>query len=265
MSTELKEFFKLSIITINLNNRLGLANTILSIECQENKHFEYLVIDGKSNDGSTELLNSIRHPYYRSISEPDLGIYNAFNKGILMASGKYILFLNSGDELLSSLSVDLILKNLNQNYKFNVFNCLQIDTSRAESSVYLPTKISLEYLLRNFIPHPSTLIYRSVFDEIGLYDENFKFAGDHEFFIRAMILKYSFCVQNEFVSKHYLDGLSNNSGNISIILNERRLAVEKNVSSKFISDSIFFYLEYGKFKSILRRLKIFVKFLLFKD
>ena len=90
---------KLSIITINYNNRDGLQKTIESVVSQSFKDFEWIVIDGGSNDGSRELIERYAESISYWVSEPDKGIYNAMNKGIKASNGDYLLFLNSGDSL----------------------------------------------------------------------------------------------------------------------------------------------------------------------
>ena len=101
---------KLSIITINRNNAAGLRKTIESVVSQTYTDFEYIIIDGASTDGSVEVIKEYAEAtlpcgeglgerlYW--VSEPDKGIYNAMNKGILKAQGEYLLFLNSGDWLV---------------------------------------------------------------------------------------------------------------------------------------------------------------------
>ena len=94
----------LSIITINRNNAAGLEKTMRSVASQIGGDFEYVVIDGASTDGSVEVIHSCEATFgerMKWISEPDKGIYNAMNKGIGMATGDYLQFLNSGDTLVS--------------------------------------------------------------------------------------------------------------------------------------------------------------------
>ena len=90
---------KLSIITVNLNNREGLRKTAESVVSQTYKDYEWIVIDGGSTDGSKELIEQYAEHISYWVSEPDKGIYNAMNKGIRQAHGEYFLFLNSGDSL----------------------------------------------------------------------------------------------------------------------------------------------------------------------
>lgn len=89
---------KLSIITICLNNLEELKRTVASVLQQTCKEFEYIIIDGGSTDGCKEYIEGLAG-VSQWISEPDKGIYNAMNKGIRIAGGEYVLFLNSGDEL----------------------------------------------------------------------------------------------------------------------------------------------------------------------
>src|SRR4051812_40720498 len=92
----------LSIITINYNNRAGLELTMKSVFGQTWTDYEYLVIDGGSDDGSREYIESNARKLKYWVSEKDAGIFNAQNKGAKKSSGNYLLFLNSGDVLASA-------------------------------------------------------------------------------------------------------------------------------------------------------------------
>ena len=103
---------KLSIITINYNNASGLRKTIESVVNQTSLEFEYIVIDGASTDGSIEIIKEFKDKITFWVSEPDTGIYNAMNKGIHSAKGKYCQFLNSGDSLVPPNVTESMLFNL---------------------------------------------------------------------------------------------------------------------------------------------------------
>lgn len=92
---------KLSIITVNLNNRDGLKRPIDSVVSQTFTNYEWIVIDGGSTDGSRELIEQYSNHFAYWCNEPDKGIYNAMNKGIAHAKGEWLQFLNSGDVLYS--------------------------------------------------------------------------------------------------------------------------------------------------------------------
>ena len=90
---------KCSIVTINRNNASGLEKTMQSVASQTFKDFEYIIIDGASTDASVDVIKAREADFahIKWMSEPDSGIYNAMNKGIRMATGDYVQFLNSGD------------------------------------------------------------------------------------------------------------------------------------------------------------------------
>ena len=102
---------KLSIITINFNDREGLDKTIQSVINQAYKEFEYIVIDGASTDGSVDVIKKYADKLTHWVSEPDSGIYNAMNKGTQMASGEYCLYLNSGDFLAEDDVLERLFEN----------------------------------------------------------------------------------------------------------------------------------------------------------
>ena len=92
---------KISVITINLNNAEGLRRTLDSVFRQTTHDFELVVVDGASTDGSVELIHTHADRIDRWVSEPDGGIYNAMNKAVAMATGEYVIFMNSGGGLFS--------------------------------------------------------------------------------------------------------------------------------------------------------------------
>ena len=92
---------KLSVITIIYNNVRDIERTMLSVLNQVYTNIEYIVIDGQSTDGSLQIIEKYKPRIAHLISEPDNGIYDAMNKGLALATGDYVLFMNSGDEIYS--------------------------------------------------------------------------------------------------------------------------------------------------------------------
>lgn len=199
---------KLSIITINYNNLEGLKKTIESVSSQTCKEFEYLIIDGGSTDGSVAYIESKSDAIDYWISEPDKGIYNAMNKGIELATGEYVLFINSGDHLFSDKVVKSAEKYL-QSYDVIYFN-LQIISEDNRFKIHsLPDKLKFSDFFIDSWPHPSTFTKRELFDKVGLYDENLKIFSDWKFMILALF-KYqcSYLKVDEILSTFYLGGIS---------------------------------------------------------
>ncbi len=99
---------KLSVITIVYNNVKDIERTVNSVLQQHYPYIEYIIIDGASTDGTLEVINSYRKKISKIVSEPDKGIYDAMNKGMQYATGDYVLFMNSGDEIYDSHTVERV-------------------------------------------------------------------------------------------------------------------------------------------------------------
>jgi glycosyltransferase involved in cell wall biosynthesis len=192
---------KLTIVTINFNNVSGLKKTMNSVLSQSSLDFEYIVIDGNSHDGSIELIKQFNHSsleHFSWISEPDSGIYNAMNKGIRMAKGEYIQFLNSGDTLAANDVTEKMLAYL--------FPSPQGERVGVRSSILygnmlkpLPKRIHRDRGFAGRIPtildfyigtlnHSSAYIKRSLFDTYGLYDESLKIVSDWKWYLQVIAL-----------------------------------------------------------------------------
>jgi glycosyltransferase involved in cell wall biosynthesis len=216
---------KLSIITVNYNNLKGLKKTMESVVNQIWKEFEYIVIDGGSTDGSAAYIASQSENIDYWVSEPDKGVYNAMNKGILKATGEYLLFLNSGDEFFSN-------EILGQNYKSIIlhdiiyFNLQVIDEEKMFIKKY-PDELLFSYFVNDTLPHPATFIKASLFSKVGLYDESLKIVSDWKFFV-ASICKFSasYIRIDDTLSTFYLDGISSQTKNKDVILIEKHKVLE---------------------------------------
>jgi glycosyltransferase involved in cell wall biosynthesis len=103
---------KITVITINHNNKSGLEKTIKSVCNQSNTDFEYIVIDGGSSDGSKEIIEDYQNEIACWVSEKDNGIYHAMNKGIKEAAGEFVVFMNSGDVFYNETIIDSLLNQL---------------------------------------------------------------------------------------------------------------------------------------------------------
>jgi glycosyltransferase involved in cell wall biosynthesis len=201
----------LSIITINLNNSLGLTNTLESVICQHYQDYEYIIIDGGSTDGSVDVIQDHSDKLSYWISEPDHGIYHAMNKGIIKSAGDYLLFLNSGDRLtepgiLSRVAeyfgkADILFGNLINHYEqHGIFK-----------EVRFPDKVTFDYFHTSSLPHPSSFIKRSLFNNYGFYNENLRIASDWEFFVKAIIRNNCSYLHLDFpVSVYNMNGISEN-------------------------------------------------------
>jgi glycosyltransferase involved in cell wall biosynthesis len=178
---------KLSIITINLNNKAGLERTIQSVTGQTYSDFEYILIDGGSDDGSVDIIKKYEEKFSYWISENDNGIYNAMNKGILKANGEYCLFINSGDLFIKSTILDEMLSYINGEDILYGNGFFQAKGNKLEK-LECPARLTLGFFCLYSLFHPATLIRKSLFDNYGLYNESNKIISDGEFFIKTIIL-----------------------------------------------------------------------------
>ena len=216
---------KLSIITINFNNRAGLEKTLKSVTFQTFYDYEYIIIDGGSTDGSLELIKEFVKKITYWVSEPDKGIYNAINKGISKSTGEYCLFLNSGDYLAKSDSL-LKLFSLNLNEDIIYWNFYVINKKRKIRKFIQPDVPSAALFYNGSLNHQSCLIKRSLFEKFGMYDENYLILSDKLFFIKTIIFGKTLTRHlNLFLTCYDGDGISAKS--ISIVKEERERIQEE--------------------------------------
>lgn len=225
---------KLSIITINFNDKKGLEKTMKSVVAQTSTDFEYIVIDGGSTDGSLDLIKEYAHKISYWVSEPDTGIYNAMNKGISRASGEYCQFLNSGDYLASNTVTEEMLAN-NEISSFIYGNMLKL---MSNGKVYPNKQIetnSLFTFYRSSLNHSTTYIKRNLFEKYGYYDENLKIVSDWKFFLKAIgINGENVSYQDVDVIYFDMNGISNT--NKQLEAKERRLTLEEIIPSSVLAD-----------------------------
>ena len=189
---------KLSIITINYNNRDGLQKTIDSIVSQSFKDFEWIVIDGGSTDGSRELIEQHAERFSYWVSEPDKGVYNAMNKGIVQAKGEYINFMNSGDGFASSTILEEIFSaSHTADVLYGYMMRGGLDGEVNNLSMMKPNLTWIDFY-QDGLPHQATFIKRSLFNQFGLYDENLKAVSDWKFFVNAFVYHKT---TSEFIPK----------------------------------------------------------------
>lgn len=179
---------KISIITVNYNNKRGLANTALSIASQTAHDIEWIIIDGGSTDGSVDIINEYKEHVTFWKSEKDNGIYNAMNKGISHATGDYVIFMNSGDTFVSCKCLEGVMKR-----KISADIVIgDIVLSYEDGSHYYkqsPANLSVQRLLKESVPHQSSFIKLSVLKQNGGYDESYTIISDYVFCWRMIIEK----------------------------------------------------------------------------
>lgn len=173
---------KISIITINYNNKNGLQKTIKSVIGQIYSFFEFIVIDGGSTDGSVEVIEEYRDKIDYWISEKDNGIYNAMNKGIRHASGDYLNFMNSGDCFHDNKVLEHILPYLDKDIVVGKY----LKNNQSVAWGFPKKEVTMADLYRGTLNHQATFFSSSLFQN-GLYDERFSIVSDWKFYIEQLV------------------------------------------------------------------------------
>lgn len=183
---------KLSIITINRNNAAGLRKTMESVFAQTYRDFEYIVVDGASDDDSVNVIKELESEGVRElgafkwISEPDKGIYNAMNKGIRMSHGEYTLMLNSGDYLVDEHVIERVLPELDGTdiVQGNVIK-LQEGKEIVERG-YGKSDITFIDVMKNHFLHQASFCRRDLFERYDYFDESYRINGDTVFYAKCL-------------------------------------------------------------------------------
>lgn len=177
---------KISVVTVNFNNREGLQKTAASVVGQTFRDFEWIVVDGGSDDGSKEVIERYADRIAWWCSEPDRGIYDAMNKGIAHSSGEYLLFLNSADMLFDENVLSAVIPHL-QGKDFYIGDEMR-GNHRVRPRVETPQQICRALLCGGFLPHQSTFVNRRIFEVYGPYRDDKKYVSDWWMFFVSLVL-----------------------------------------------------------------------------
>lgn len=201
---------KHTIITVCKNAGQEIERTIQSVISQTFKSIEYIIIDGASSDNTKRYLERYKNNINICISEPDDGIYQAMNKGIKLATGKTISFLNAGDELYSCDIIENVSKVFTRSNVEVLYGDYIYKDANNESLKYsLKHIISKNELYHFRFAHPSTYYKSSVFKKVGIFNEQNKVVSDLEWNIKALTkAKIGFTYLEMPLSVFYYGGIS---------------------------------------------------------
>jgi glycosyltransferase involved in cell wall biosynthesis len=219
----------LTIVTICRNDQPGLTRTLASIRCQTWPDFELELVDGASTDGTADFVRSLTDGWIHATSEPDQGIFDAQNKGWRRARGTWCLFLNAGDRLAAP---DVLARVFAEPRAEDVLYCdLLREWPDRTRLLKMPDHVSLSYILKGAIPHPSTVFRRELIDRFGPYDTSLKIAADHELFFKAVTSEKATLRHLPFALTVYsMGGVSSHAATKARKLEERALIQRRNLS-----------------------------------
>lgn len=178
-----------SVITTTWNSAGTIADTLKSVNCQTYSDIEHVIIDGASSDRTLDIVARQGLRVGKLLSEPDRGIYDAFNKGLTQATGDIIGYLNSDDYYAHNGVIQKVVENFEDPSIDAVHADLvyvdATDTSRARRHWRGKDLADMD-LRRGLIPaHPTVFLRRSAYERVGAYNEVYTLAADHEFLLRA--------------------------------------------------------------------------------
>lgn len=238
---------KFSVITATYNSEKTIERTVRSVMEQSVPDIEHIIVDNCSSDNTLKIISGCKSPFVRVISEPDNGIYDAFNKGLQAASGDVISFLNSDDYYLNDA-----LKKVSAAFSKNKDTVCVHGNIQINNRTVKPTKGFCSFGERRIF-HPATFMRRKVFDLTGLFDGQFKITADLDFFLRIPG-ELKFVHIDEVLTNFALGGIS--TQNFLSVPLEIKTVLIKNSCPHSLAYFIFFIEMIRNIKSIAYR-KIF--------
>jgi glycosyltransferase involved in cell wall biosynthesis len=235
-----------SIVTINYKNREGLLQTLDSVKQQTFTNFEHILIDGGSTDGSAEVIKAYAGPSGKWLSEKDMGVYDAQNKGIRMAIGTYLLFLNSGDYFYDSSSLDKLTRFGNA-YDI-VYGDIVYKKGEQLNPFRFPDELDMRFMFEKGLPHQATLIKRKLFDTIGLYNIDLRIVADWEFFLLALFRqRASYVHVPSLITVFDCTGMSSAEKNIDLTIGEQQQVLSRHFpSERRLFEQVSYYIQKKK-------------------
>lgn len=240
---------KISIITISFNAKATIEKTLQSVANQLYKNIEHIIVDGGSKDNTLEICNSFPH-VSKIISEPDKGVYDAFNKGLKLATGDIIGFLNADDVFFNENSVQEIVNAFSNNDTDIVYGNLDYVN---EQGKVIRNWISKSYekglIKKAWMPaHPTFYCKKEVYDRLGGYNDSFKIGGDFELCLRFLeVNKVPSFYLNKKLVKMLIGGISNSGLKSKWTVYKEELRAFK-INKVYVNSIVFFIYKLKKLK-----------------
>lgn len=219
---------KLSIITVCYNASSTIETTINSVLSQTYKNFEYLIIDGASADGTTDIIKKYTgSENVRYVSETDNGIFDAMNKGIELASGEWIYFLGSDDIFYDNNVVEKIFK-----HEINSVQIIYGNVKFLHSDIEYDGPFDQEKISTKNICHQALFTRKTLFQEIGIFDCKYKMSADYSFNLKWMGQKKTALYVDEIVAIYNEKGMSGRIWDEVFYNDFDNLLIENNIVSQ---------------------------------
>ena len=222
----------ITIIIAVFNGVKTLQQCIDSVAQQSYANKQLIIIDGGSTDGTVDLLQANNQSISYWISEPDSGIYNAWNKGLVQANGEWICFVGAddyfwGDQVLARMSESLVKLPANIRVAYSQIMLLSENGQELYLSGEPWQKVKQRFKQLMSIPHPGTMHRWSLFEQQGYFDVSFRIAGDYELLLRELKIADAEFIPDLVAVGMLQGGISSNPKNTLLQLHEVRRAQQK--------------------------------------
>jgi len=224
----------ISVITVVKNGENFIKNCMESVKNQNTKNIEHIIIDGKSNDHTVQIIKKNLMSYTKFISELDTGLYDAMNKGLKMAKGEFIHFLNADDIYFESKSLNKVIKKLDKNF---ISHGLMMYNKSNGNKKILGEKFSLcRELKASRMPQPVMVVPKYMYESVGYFNTSYKIAADYDMVFR-LTMKYPTKFLDIIITKM-------SAGGISYKNNFRAFQEARNISQLYGRNKILSLLDY---------------------
>lgn len=198
---------KVSIVTVVFNDELRIENTILSVLNQTHNDLEYIVIDGNSSDRTVDIIFKYKNKISRVISEPDKGIYDAMNKGLLLCTGDRVLFLNAGDEFHDNKTIESVTQILNKKER----SALIYGNVLLKGKNAILRSQPIKNIHKVMVTNHQGCFFNPEIHKKYLYNIDFKIAADYEVIFKMHVNKEKIEFIDQVISKVEPNGVADSN------------------------------------------------------
>lgn len=199
-----------SIITVCFNSAATIGASIRSLQNQTFQDFEHIIVDGASTDNTADIVAQLADDRVHLYSEPDDGIYDAMNKGVKLARGEFVYFLNSDDRLYDNNVLETIYRAAQSSPTSDIiYGDVRGETEEGTIDIPQPPLLDKRVLAFTTVCHQAAFFRRELFETIGLMRTDYKIVSDWEWLYRAvMVQKRSYLHLPQLVATIGLEGVS---------------------------------------------------------
>jgi glycosyltransferase involved in cell wall biosynthesis len=216
---------RFSIVTVCKNPGDSIIRSMESINCQSARNYEWIVVDGASIDGTPERLKNTDSGSLRMISEIDQGIYDAMNKGVKLAKGDYVFFLNSGDTFHDANVLQVASEMIDRDSPDIIYgNSNLINPTDQVMAVKSHSMVDKYFLFNRPINHQAIFARRTLFlEKIGLFDTSYVVKADHDWIMRCWKAGVSSVYVDKIIVNYELGGFAFQYGSRYGVLEKKRI------------------------------------------